>query len=305
MAGPTQAAVIAAESALKQAEQKLDQLTNPSSADVIAARAAVDQARSVLAAKQNPYTTADITAQQNAVTQAQSALSLAAQPYVVSDRSSAEAAVAQAMVSLTQAQNNLVDGTLTAPFNGLVSAVALNAGEFASATSSLTILDPSKISVTVTVDESGIAKVQVGQTAKVTFDAIGARALNGKVASISPAGTTTSGVVGYPVTIAIRDAPSVLPGMTATVQIVTAQHDEVVTIPTRAITRSTVSVVTPTGIETRKVTTGLADDTKTEITSGLQAGEEVVVPATATRTSTGGQGGGAVPGLTGGPAVRG
>jgi macrolide-specific efflux system membrane fusion protein len=120
----------------------------------------------------------------------------------------------------------------------------------------------------------------------VTFEALGTKSFKGTVAAISPTGTTTQGVVGYPVPITLSDAGGVRPGMTATAQIVTDQHDDVVLVANKAVTRSgsskVVQVVTANGTESRAVQTGLSNDQNTEITSGLSDGDTVVVSSTTT-----------------------
>ncbi len=90
--------------------------------------------------------------------------------------------------------------------------------------------------------------------------------------------------------------------MTATANIVYAQQDGVLTVPNRAIRRQgrdqVVDVLTPGGtLETRTVQRGLSNDQTSEITSGLDEGDQVVVPTTATQAPSGGRGPG--PGFRG------
>ena len=74
--------------------------------------------------------------------------------------------------------------------------------------------------------------------------------------------------------------------MTATAQIVTDRHDDVVLVPNKAVTRSgssrVVQVVTSNGTESRSVQVGLSNDSYTEITSGLSEVETVAVSGTTT-----------------------
>ena len=77
--------------------------------------------------------------------------------------------------------------------------------------------------------------------------------------------------------------------MTATAEIVYAQTEDVLMVPNRALTRQgrdrTVQVISASGPETRKVETGMSNDQSTEVTSGLQEGDELVMPATAVRAA--------------------
>src|SRR5262249_29699246 len=155
--------------------------------------------------------------------------------------------------------------------------------------------DPNKVRVNVQVDESDISQVQVGQSAIVTFDALGQQKLDGKVSVIAPTGATTQGVVGYQVIIELDGAQGVRPGMTATAQIVKDEQDDVVRVPSGAAPRQganrVVQVLAADGTtETHTVQVGLTNDTSTEIVSGLDAGDKVVLPSTTARASVPGAG---------------
>ena len=96
------------------------------------------------------------------------------------------------------------------------------------------------------------------------------------------AAKTQSGVTSYLVTIALPSAPGVQPGMTATANIVYAQQSDALLVPNRALRRQgndqVVDVLTPGGeIEPRPVQRGITDEQMTEITAGLDQGDQVVV----------------------------
>ena len=122
----------------------------------------------------------------------------------------------------------------------------------------------------------------------------------------------TSGVVNYPVTIALDQpsasaAPSasqqIRPSMTANVTIVVEQRDNILLVPNRAVKttgrQKIVNVVVggkPTSVN---VTLGMSGDTQSEVVSGLNEGD--VVQVLQTTTSTGGGGFGGPGGGFGGP----
>jgi multidrug efflux pump subunit AcrA (membrane-fusion protein) len=85
-------------------------------------------------------------------------------------------------------------------------------------------------------------------------------------------------------------------GLSATVTIIIQEKDNVTILPSRAITRasgvSTVQLIKGTSTETRTVTTGLSDSSNTEITSGLNVGDQVLVKTSTATTSQFGGGGG-------------
>jgi hypothetical protein len=132
----------------------------------------------------------------------------------------------------------------------------------------------------------------------LTFDALPNRRFQGQVAAIAPSGTTTQGVVGYLVSVNLSNAQGVLPGMTAAAQITTAERSDVLMVPNRALSRATgqaaqgqgqaarnLQVLTDRGVETRTVRIGMANDQNTEIVSGLDEGDQVVLPTTTARAS--------------------
>jgi multidrug efflux pump subunit AcrA (membrane-fusion protein) len=133
---------------------------------------------------------------------------------------------------------------------------------------------------------------------------VGATA-TGAVASVSKVATTTSGVAGYPVVISFdADANAFYPGATVSAAIATQAKNDVLQVPTRAIsTRNGSSVVTVStsgkvggSTAVRPVTTGITAGGETEITSGLTKGEDVVITLPtfggARTRGTGGFGGG-------------
>ena len=205
---------------------------------------------------------------------------------------------------MTQAQNNLDATTLVAPIAGVVSAININAGEqtaggqgSSSGSSSstvtgngLTITDPNQVQIGVQVDEADISQVSSGEAAQVTFDALPGRTFDGQVMAISPTGTLTQGVVGYQVFISLNSSRGVLPGMTATARIIRDERLNVLTVPNRAISRTAQSrdrfvdvLMSDGSTDHRKVEVGLANDQVTEITSGVEEGEQVVIPQTTAR----------------------
>jgi macrolide-specific efflux system membrane fusion protein len=177
----------------------------------------------------------------------------------------------------------------------------------------LTISNTSSLEVVAGFAEANAVKLAAGQPATISLSALPSTSVPGKVTAVSPVSTVVSNVVTYDVTVSLTNPPSdVKPGMTANVSVIVASADNVLELPTSAITTtgrfSTVTVLKNGKQSTQTVTTGLAGDTNTQIMSGLSAGEVVVEPsvgvgtggtgATGTGTGAGGLGGGG--GLFGG-----
>lgn len=265
-----------AQAALQTAQAKLDQVqAGPAQADLESAKSAVAGAQATLATKSGHARPSDIALQQEAVRQAE--------------------------LSLQQAQIDLDNNTLFAPFDGVVGTIAGNPGEPAPSgtTGFLTLVDPREVRIDVTVDETDVAKITVGKPAAITFDAIPNRPFRGKVTSIAPTGTLSQGVVTYPVSISIEARNQVLPaGMTASTTITIDEKDDVLVVPNRAVRRQgrdqVVEVMGEDGKPaTRTVRTGVQNDQIVEITDGLNEGDQVIIQGTSTRApNIGGPGGG-------------
>jgi multidrug efflux pump subunit AcrA (membrane-fusion protein) len=137
--------------------------------------------------------------------------------------------------------------------------------------------------VQASIAEADVARVQVGQPVLLTFDALPGEPARGRVAARSPQSTTTSGVTSYLAIVSVENAPaSVLPGMTATVNVIYEQRFDALLVPNRALRRQgndqVVDVLTPGGeIEPRPVQRGITNEQVTEITGGLDQGDQVVV----------------------------
>jgi RND family efflux transporter MFP subunit len=318
LTGPQDADVVAAQAALTQAQNNLEmRLTPYTAADIQAQEQAIRQAEANLAAILVPSTQSDLEVQRQAVRQAEATLALKQRPYLPSDIMTAQANVEAAEVGLATANSELAGAAITAPFDGVVSAVLMSVGETATGgtatgtgsssagAGTMTVVDPNRVRVDVQVDESDISQIDVGQDANVRFDALGNRPFQGQVIAIAPSGTTSQGVVGYQVSIELRNARGVRPGMTAAAEIVHTQKDGVLLVPNRAITRQgrdrTVQVVSGAGTETRKVEVGMNNDQMTEIVSGLNEGEEVALPTTSARAAVPGA---RAPGAGGGTFVQ-
>jgi RND family efflux transporter MFP subunit len=215
---------------------------------------------------------------------------------------SAETQLAQAKTTESDLKTQIANATLTAPIDGIVSAVNVVAGADAPSGNSI-VIDAQTYEVTADVVESDISSTTLGQPATVSVAALGTT-VDGTVTAIGRTSTTSSStsVVSYPVTVGLTNPPpALMPGMTADVTITTASATDVLTIPSEALQGTagnyTVRILNAAGIpQAQPVTVGLVTSTLAEIKSGLTAGEAVVTGTTAARnaatTTTTNQGGG-------------
>jgi HlyD family secretion protein len=201
---------------------------------------------------------------------------------------------AEARVEAIKVTINSVN--LKAPFKGTVTdSNSLIGDQVNPGTVSFRIDDLSRLLVDVQVPEVDINKVAVGQPSQLSFDAINGKEYNGKVIEVGQVGTPVQGVVNFTVTIEMSDADSaVRPGMTAAVNMVVSQLDNVLLVPNRGVRLengkhviylSKNNVPTPITVEL-----GSTSDTYSEIKSGdVKEGDSIILNPPA---QFGGPGGG-------------
>jgi len=196
-------------------------------------------------------------------------------------------------ISYDIAQDRLADTKVVAPMDAVVSARSVQIGQIiASAVSNvgggttvLTLSDLSRIFVIASVDESDIGKVAVGQRSIISVDAWPDKMFDGQVVQIATKGVNSSNVVTFEVKIEVTgDEKSLLkPEMTANIDIVCARKRDALAVPLEAIStkegKSFVTLLKADGktTESKEVQVGISDDTRTEITDGLNEGDTVVL----------------------------
>ena len=255
----------------------------------------------------NAIANVDTVKQRSAQTIQSAQTSVAQQPYNIAG---ARSSVDNAATALQNAQTNLDNAVVTAPSAGVVASIVSQVGESA-ASPFMTLANTSAMVLHGTVGESDVAKLRLGLVANVTVDAVGATSrMTGKVTSLDPVATIQQGVPVYGVDVTI-DLPqqAVKPGMTGTANVVIASKQGVLTVPNLAI-RSTggrryVQVLKDGEAVDTDVTFGIANDTVTEVASGLSEGDLVVLPAARATGSSNTRGGPGGFGGGGGPVIVG
>jgi len=171
---------------------------------------------------------------------------------------------------------------LVSPSRGVVLSVGAAPGEFSRSLETsdplITIADLSTVWVVADVYEKDIAKVQPGKQVTITVDAYPGRQWTGRIESLS--GALDPATRTLKVRVALSNMGQMLkPEMFAAAHVDVGAHNAIV-VPSSAIIhegqRTTVFVDNAGKPERRTVTTGRATDGKVEITSGLQAGQQVV-----------------------------
>lgn len=193
------------------------------------------------------------------------------------DIAAAEARVAAAKATLKLAQ-------ITAPFDGTVTRVFSKSGDQVSpGVQAFRLDDLSHLLVDVQVSEVDINRIQPNQAVKLLFDAVLNKEYNGVVSSVSPVGNISQTGVDFTVTVELTDADeNVKPGMTAGVNIVVSQLEDVLLVPNRAVRvvegKRVVYVLRnnlPTPVEIRL---GASSETNSQVLEGeLQPGDLIVL----------------------------
>ena len=192
-------------------------------------------------------------------------------------------AAAEARVEAIQAALEL--DSLTAPFAGTVSAVNSKPGDQVTpGFSSFRLDDLATLLVDVEIPEVDINRIQLGQPAKLSFDAIQNKEYNGTVTEVGRVGNPSASGVNFTVTIALTDPDeSVRPGMTAAVNIVVSQLEDVLLVPNRAVRlrdgQRVVYVLRGAETEPRmvEIEIGATSDTNSEIIRGDVLENDLVV----------------------------
>jgi HlyD family secretion protein len=186
---------------------------------------------------------------------------------------------------------SLTRTTLRAPFAGVVAKITGEMGEFTTPSPpgiptppAVDLIDDTCLYVTAPIDEVDVARVRVGQPANVSIEAIPDRKFPGRVRRIAPY-VMDFEKQARTVDVEVElldpaDARTLLVGYSADVEIILEARENVVRVPTQAIMEGKrVLVFAGDGekLESRTIETGLANWEYTEVRSGLQPGEKIVL----------------------------
>ncbi len=203
--------------------------------------------------------------------------------------SAANARIAQAAAAVDVARATLDKTVLRAPFDAVVTRVAAQVGEWLTPSppglplpAALELVDVGSIYVRAPLDEVDAGRVRSGLPVRITMDAFAGKAFPGRVTRVGAyVSETQQQNRTFDIDVAFDDATfarTLLPGTSADVEVILDARDEVVRLPTSAILQgSRVLVVRDGVIAAVSIRTGLANWEFTEITSGVQPGDHVVV----------------------------
>jgi HlyD family secretion protein len=263
--------------------------------DVDLARRNLERAQQLYAQRLLPQSTLEET--RTALAQAEMRHRAAAGQLLIAQAKVVEARanVAQALATVERAEEELAQTTIRAPIRGTVltrdvevgSPVSsiLNLG--ANASLVMTIGDIDKVYVKGKVDEADIGRVRVGHKARITTESFRDRVFDGSVTQISPIGVDRDNVTTFAVEVSIENPGKALKAnMTANAEIVLEELPNSLLVPEAAIVydatrKPYVDVLDPSAKDGRRrvpVTLGVGNGSRVQVTSGVSAGDRIVLP---------------------------
>ncbi len=207
---------------------------------------------------------------------------LVAKPRPV-DTAAAQARLQQASATLLQAQKQFDDLTLTAPVEGVVTAINGEIGEHQSAGETMIALMTDTLQITANVSETDVAKIAIGDPVDITLDALPSDVVfDGTVTEIEPAETVIQGVIYYQTTVVFgSDDERIKSGMTADLEILVAEALDTISVTPGAIQYEDDTpfvYVLENGEKVRRdITLGLEGNDAVQILSGVESGDRIVL----------------------------
>lgn len=204
---------------------------------------------------------------------------------------SARSEIEQSRSRIDVARAGLRRMVLRAPFDGIIADISGELGEYATPSPpgiptppAIDLIDDRCMFVSAPIDEVDAANIKAGQVSRITLDAIKGKSFAGKVKRIAPyvlelekQARTVEVEVEF---VEPPTAENLLVGYSADVEIVHTTHDKVLRIPTQTLLEGKrVLIYSPASglLEERAVTTGLSNWELTEIVSGLNEGDQIVL----------------------------
>jgi len=206
----------------------------------------------------------------------------------------AKAMVAQYQAALERAEEDLRNSTIVSPMDGLVLSRDVEVGDAVSsilvlgsqATLVMTLGDVSDVYVLGKVDEADIGKVYLDQPARILVESFKDRKYEGKVTKISPLGVELENVTTFEVRVSIANPGGELKAnMSANAEIILEEKKGVPLIPEAAVVydekRATFvevpDLTSKTGKKRVPIEVGISNGVKTELISGLQSGDQIIL----------------------------
>jgi HlyD family secretion protein len=192
--------------------------------------------------------------------------------------------IAATKARIAAAQATISEAWIEAPFNSTVSLAIPQPGDLVTPNSTaFRVDDLSSLFVDLAVSEVDINQIEAGQPVSLTFDAVRGGIYRGEVVSVDRVGTSNQGVVEFIVTVRLTDADEqVKPGMTAAVNVVVSQLEDVLLAPNRAVRfkdgKQVVYILQNNQIVPVNIKLGATAETNSQVLEGdLKVGDLIIL----------------------------
>lgn len=217
------------------------------------------------------------------------------------DLRSAQISVNQKEDALLDAEENLSNYYIVAPFDGSIASLDVKTNDSVSNGTLITTVITNQKIAEISLNEVDITQVKAGQKVTLTFDAIDDFSIIGEVAEVDTVGTVSQGVVSYNVKINFdTDEEKIRPGMSVNASIITEAKQDVLMVPNSAIKSNgdinyveifdkeiATAQISSSELPTQKIVeVGISNDSYTEIISGISEGDQVVSRTTTSNSGS-------------------
>lgn len=194
----------------------------------------------------------------------------------------AQMSYVSAQESFTAASDAYSHCNVTSPIDGYVTGVNVSVGNIASqASSAMTVADVSQLQINTSVSEYIVNELKVGDSVDIYIETLGETPYKGTITAISPA--PASGSLTYPIKIAVDNSSGqVHAGMFAEIKVISTEKENTLCVPSDCVILKAGKSIVVT-LDQKKlpvfneVTTGIDNGKYVEITSGLKAGDTIVI----------------------------
>lgn len=210
-------------------------------ADLASARASVNEARATQRNAEADYARkSDLLARQ-LIARSEADLAMAAREQARARVASAQAAVQQRQAGVDNAQLDVEYTVIRSPVDGVVLLRAIEPGQTVAASFQTPVLfqiaeDLAQMQIDLSIDEADVGQIKEGLPVSFTVDAFPDRQFSGEVKQVRLSATSNANVISYPVVVQVDNGDqSLLPGMTASAEIVVSRRDGVLRMPNAAL----------------------------------------------------------------------
>ena len=190
--------------------------------------------------------------------------------------------IEEARLNLVLSREELENTELKAPFAGVITEITVEEGGHYTSGTAAVIIDNSRLTIEVLIEESDIPYVKLGQPVLVTLESLPGEVISGQVVEIADQVVNNNNIVTLPLTVLLEQSDfDIKIGSSADLDIITGQVDNKIIVPITAVINRNgqefVMKVENERSQAAPVVTGLTDGLSIVIESGLEAGEIIII----------------------------